>query len=148
VVEAVRAPGGPFVRDDSGVYPGSDVSSFYDPLISKLSTWAPNREMALARMRRALGEYVVTGIKTNLRFHERLLCHPEFAAGRYHTGFVDDHKGELIDAVDALTAPPDTLAVALAVAVARNEERRAIRDANGHAELSAWVSAHRARNRR
>src|SRR5262249_52981276 len=85
-IESLSVPAGPGVRDDGGAYPGCEISSFYDPLISKLSVWAPTRERAITRMRRALSEYVVTGIRTNLSFHEKLLEHPEFVAGRYDTG--------------------------------------------------------------
>src|SRR5262249_15955774 len=89
LVETLVVPAGPGVRDDGGAYPGCAISSYYDPLISKLSVWAPTRERAIARMRRALSEYVVTGIRTNLAFHEKLFAHPEFAAGQYDTGFID-----------------------------------------------------------
>src|ERR1019366_6963263 len=95
-IERLTVPSGPGVRDDGGAYPGCTISSFYDPLISKLSVWAPTRERAVERMRRALSEYVVTGIKTNLAFHEKLFVHPEFVAGRYDTGFIERHKSELL----------------------------------------------------
>ena len=95
-IESLVTPAGPGVRDDGGAYPGCTISSFYDPLISKLSVWAPTRERAVARMRRALSEYVVTGIRTNLAFHEKLFAHPEFVAGRYDTGFIERHKDELL----------------------------------------------------
>ncbi len=146
-ITALAAPAGPYVRDDSGVFPGAEVSSYYDPLISKLSVWAPTRALAIDRMRRALGEYVVSGIRTNLAFHERLLGHPEFAAGRYHTGFLDEHK-ELLGAADAAMDDPTALAVALAVAVARRQGHAGGDNAkNGEniGELSPWVAQHRSR---
>jgi acetyl/propionyl-CoA carboxylase alpha subunit len=59
-------------------------------MISKLAAWAEDRPHALARMRRALGEYLVTGIKTTLPFHRWLLAQPEFAEGRFHTTYLDD----------------------------------------------------------
>jgi acetyl-CoA carboxylase biotin carboxylase subunit len=148
-IEAVRAPAGPFVRDDSGVYPGVEVSSHYDPLISKLSVWGPDRASALERMRRALREYVLTGIKTNLRFHERLFRHPAFVAGDYHTGFLDEHRGELIDAPEEVT-PDDApaLAVALAVAVAKQEHIASGPTSECADGLSPWILAHRTRDLR
>ncbi len=100
-LRALRTPAGPWVRDDSGFYEGATVPSNYDPLVSKLSVWAPDRPAALRRMRRALSEYVVTGIRTNLVFHEKLLAHPEFAAGRYHTGFIEQHAAELLGYTDS-----------------------------------------------
>ncbi|HSQ65725.1 MAG TPA: acetyl-CoA carboxylase biotin carboxylase subunit, partial [Polyangiaceae bacterium] len=72
VIEDLETPAGPGIRDDGGAYAGCTISSFYDPLISKLCAWAPTRERAVARMRRALEEYVVTGIRTNLAFHQKL----------------------------------------------------------------------------
>src|SRR5215813_7248074 len=81
-IRTLRQPGGPWVRDDSGFYEGAVVPSHYDPLVSKLSVWAPDRPSALRRMRRALSEYIVTGIRTNLVFHEKLLDHPDFIAGK------------------------------------------------------------------
>jgi acetyl-CoA carboxylase biotin carboxylase subunit len=147
-IRGLRVPSGPFVRDDSGVYMGSEVSSYYDPLISKLSVWGATRDAALARMRRALGEYVVTGIKTNLRFHERLLRHPAFVAGDYHTGFIEEHKATLIKGVDK-PKHGEELAVALAMAVARQERHDATAPKKDtSAGLSPWVAAHRTRNLR
>ena len=148
-IDALRVPGGPFVRDDSSVYPGAEVSSFYDPLISKLTVWGPDRPAALARMRRALGEYVVTGIQTNLSFHERLFVHPEFIAGQYDTGFIDDHRAALIDAPDQSGDDGDALAVALAVAVASQQRAAAVPSDPGNGSgLSPWVTAHRTRGLR
>jgi acetyl-CoA carboxylase biotin carboxylase subunit len=85
----LRVPAGPFVRDDSGVYEGWTVPVHYDPLLSKLITWGDDRGQALARMRRALDEYLVRGIRTNLPFHRRVMRHPAFVAGDYDTGFID-----------------------------------------------------------
>jgi acetyl-CoA carboxylase biotin carboxylase subunit len=87
---ALREPAGPGVRNDSGIEAGLDVSLFYDPMLSKLVVWATTREEAISRMRRALGEYHVSGIKTTLPFFRWLLDQPEFAAGRLHTTYLDD----------------------------------------------------------
>ena len=84
----LRVPSGANVRDDSGVYPGYTVPTVYDPMISKLSVWAPSRPEAIARMRRALREYVVKGITTNIRYLRAILAHPEFVGGNYDTGFL------------------------------------------------------------
>jgi acetyl-CoA carboxylase biotin carboxylase subunit len=81
-------PGGPFVRDDSGVYAGYTVPNLYDPMISKLSVWAPTRAEAMLRIRRALDEYVVKGITTNIRYLKHIIEHPEFQSGNYDTGFL------------------------------------------------------------
>jgi acetyl-CoA carboxylase biotin carboxylase subunit len=151
VIENLSVPSGPGVRDDGGAYAGCTISSYYDPLISKLSVWAPNRERAIARMRRALSEYVVTGIRTNLAFHEKLLAHPEFAAGRYDTGFIERHEKELLGHLLVRPDQRDAVAAAVAVAAARSEraagETQASLGASG-SRLSPWVSHHRAAIRR
>src|SRR3989441_2620266 len=86
----LRAPSGPGIRDDSGATAGLDVPIFYDPMISKLVAWAEDRPLAIARMRRALGEYLVTGIKTTVPFFTWLLSQPEFIDGRFHTAYLDE----------------------------------------------------------
>jgi len=86
----LRAPAGPGVRDDSGATPGLDVPIFYDPMISKLVAWAEDRPRAIARMRRALGEYLVVGIRTTIPFFTWLLEQPDFAGGRFHTTYLDE----------------------------------------------------------
>jgi acetyl-CoA carboxylase, biotin carboxylase subunit len=77
------------VRDDSGIYAGATVPRFYDTLMAKLIVWAPDREAATARMRRALGEYRITGVRSTIPVLERIMADPEFAAGRLHTGFME-----------------------------------------------------------
>ena len=86
----LRSPAGPGIRDDSGASAGLDVPVFYDPMISKLVAWAEDRPMAVARMRRALSEYLVSGIKTTVPFFSWLLAQPEFLEGRVHTTYLDD----------------------------------------------------------
>lgn len=88
LLTTVRPPSGPGVREDSGVYEGARVPVHYDPMISKLITWGEDRDHALARMRRALDEYTITGIETNLAFHREVLEHPDFVSGEYDTQFV------------------------------------------------------------
>jgi acetyl-CoA carboxylase, biotin carboxylase subunit len=89
-IAALRVPSGPGVRDDSGATAGLDVPIFYDPMISKLAVWADNRPHAIARMRRAIGEYLVAGIKTTVPFFGWLLAQPEFGDGRFHTAYLDE----------------------------------------------------------
>ncbi len=88
-INALMAPGGPGVRADSGVYQGWTVPLEYDPLISKLITWGRDRDEAIVRMRRALDEYVLGGIKTTIPFFRRLLDNQEFRAGNLDTGLLD-----------------------------------------------------------
>jgi acetyl-CoA carboxylase biotin carboxylase subunit len=88
-IVAYCPPGGPGVRNDSGVYPGATVSTHYDPMISKLCCWGRTRAEAIARMRRALGEFVVEGIKTSIPFHRAVMEHPLFLEGRFDTSFIE-----------------------------------------------------------
>ena len=85
----LHVPSGPGIRDDSGIAAGLEVPIFYDPMISKLVAWAADRPAAIARMRRALDEYIVTGIKTTVPFFTWLLRQPDFVAGRFHTTYLD-----------------------------------------------------------
>ena len=89
-IQQLRAPAGPGIRDDSGATAGLDVPIFYDPMISKLVAWAEDRPLAIARMQRALGEYLVTGIKTTVPFFAWLLAQPDFQSGRFHTTYLDE----------------------------------------------------------
>jgi acetyl-CoA carboxylase biotin carboxylase subunit len=90
-IKYLRAPGGPGVRDDTGIYEGWTVPIFYDSLLSKLVTWGINRDEAIQRMRRALSEYQVGGIKTTIPFFQSLVCHNEFLAGNLSTDFLSKH---------------------------------------------------------
>ena len=88
-IHLLQTPSGPGVRDDSGVYEGWTVPIEYDPLISKLVTWGPTRNDAIQRMQRALAEYRVEGIETNLNFFRRILDDAEFRNGQFDTSFIE-----------------------------------------------------------
>ncbi|MBU6453213.1 MAG: acetyl-CoA carboxylase biotin carboxylase subunit [Cyanobacteria bacterium REEB67] len=90
-VDAYIAPGGPGVRVDSHCYPGYVIPQFYDSLVSKLIVWGSDRQEAIARMQRALDEYAITGIRTTIPFHQRVLSHPVFQKGDVSTDFVEKH---------------------------------------------------------
>lgn len=89
VIHACRHPQGPFMRVDSYAYPGYEVPIYYDPMIAKLITWGETREEAIGRMQRALTEFVLTGIKTNIVLHKSILAHPTFLDGSYTTQFIE-----------------------------------------------------------
>ena len=147
-IESLVTPSGPGVRDDGGAYPGCTISSFYDPLVSKLSVWAPTRARAVERMRRALAEYVVTGIRTNLAFHQKLFVHPDFVAGRYDTGFLERQAAELLGYMEIAPEDREPIAVAVAIAAARMERATGVASADAGetgSRLSPWVAQHRAR---
>ncbi len=89
VISGYHQPGGYGVRVDTMAYEQYKVQPFYDSLVAKLVCWADRRDVAIERMKRALNEYVVEGIKTNIPFHKRVLASPQFVAGRYDTRIVD-----------------------------------------------------------
>jgi len=119
-IVALRPPSGPGVRDDSGATAGLDVPIFYDPMISKLIAWAEDRPLAIARMRRALAEYVIVGIRTTLPFFTWLFEQPDFLAARFDTTYLDDllkrRNGQSF--AEATPSLEDVAAVAAAVQAA------------------------------
>ena len=89
-ISALRVPSGPGVRDDSGAEAGADVPIFYDPMLSKLIAWGVDRPQAIARMRRALREYEVGGIRTTIPFFRWMFDQPEFLSASFHTSYLDE----------------------------------------------------------
>jgi acetyl-CoA carboxylase biotin carboxylase subunit len=88
-IQTMHLPDGPGIRVDEGVYAGAEVPIFYDPMICKLVAWGHDRDEAVARMRRALDEFTITGeLVTNLDFHRWLVRHPRFLKGDFDTGFI------------------------------------------------------------
>jgi acetyl-CoA carboxylase biotin carboxylase subunit len=85
----LRLPAGPGVRVDSHIYNGYSVPPYYDSLIAKVITWGINREEAIVRMERSLKETLITGIKTTIPFHLKILNHPEYRAGNLSTNLAD-----------------------------------------------------------
>jgi pyruvate carboxylase subunit A len=88
-IRSYHSPGGAGIRVDSGVYASYTIPPFYDPMISKLIVWGRNREEAIARMRRALYEYIVVGVKNNIPFHKVVMENPRFVKGELGTHFID-----------------------------------------------------------
>jgi acetyl-CoA carboxylase biotin carboxylase subunit len=89
-ITRLTRPHGPGIRLDGCVYDGWTVPMEYDPLLAKLAVWSETRDHAIARMLRALHEYDVGGIRTNIAFFRQILEDPEFRAGRLHTGFIEE----------------------------------------------------------
>jgi acetyl-CoA carboxylase biotin carboxylase subunit len=112
-ITGLHTPGGPWVRDDSGVYEGYTVPRFYDTLISKLIVWGADRDAACERMARALGEYRVVGVRTTLPALARIIAHPDFRAGRLSTAFLERVLPDL-RANDGRFAPIAVIAAVLA----------------------------------
>jgi acetyl-CoA carboxylase, biotin carboxylase subunit len=88
-IRKCRHPQGPFIRTDSYAYPGYEVPIYYDPMISKLIAWGKTREDAIRRLDRALIEFTLTGIKTNIILHRSIIGHPKFIDGSYTTQFCE-----------------------------------------------------------
>lgn len=126
-------PTGPGLRVDGAVYAGWTVPIEYDPLLTKLSVWAETRQAAIHRMRRALAEYRVLGITTNLSLFERVMRDPEFCAGELHTGFLDNF----------MTAPGKPIeeqpaAIAAVLAAAQNGFSHPRRPQSENSAAPAW----------
>ena len=141
-IDCLRVPGGPGVRDDSGAYEGVTNSSYYDPIISKLCVWAPDRARALEKMKRALTEYVVTGIHTNIPFHLSLLDDPEYQKGEFDTGFIERHKATLLQASHVKDSDAMTIGAAIAQAMRDDDAARAgsamSQNGNTREGMSPW----------
>jgi acetyl-CoA carboxylase biotin carboxylase subunit len=148
-ISVYRPPGGPGVRNDTGVYQGATVPVHYDPMVAKLITWGRDRHEAIGRMRRALREFVVKGIKTSIPFHRLVMEHPKFVEGRYDTGFIDD---EVLGRAAAVPADPEELRVGMmlgAIAAYKRDREVASRaPASGGSPGSRWKSYGRWRQMR
>ena len=116
-IQKLRVPSGPGVRDDSGATEGLDVPIVYDPMISKLITWGEDRTQALTRMRRALREYEVHGIKTTLPFFRWALDDPDFLAARFDTTFIDRTLAARAGAPFDTASPDDETLASIAAAL-------------------------------
>ncbi len=136
-------PEGPGVRNDSGIYGESVVTSAYDPMLSKLCVWAPDRRAACARMARALSEYVVGGVTTNLPFHMALMRHPGFLEGEYDTGFIARNQDSLLTPQEPSKEELISLGVAAAVACATKDRQQAGRSSEQPTgtQISSWRRA-------
>jgi len=96
LVRHISEPHGLGVRIDGYVHAGYEIPIYYDPMISKLIVWARTRESAIGRMKRALYEYKISGVKTSIKFLESIMNNPDFAAGIYNTHFIEKHYDELM----------------------------------------------------
>ncbi len=131
-IEQYVEPSGPGVRVDGGVYAGWTVPIEYDPLLAKLSVWAESREACIERMRRAVSEYRVLGITTNLGLFEELFAGPGFLSGELHTAFLDLFMQQPRIAV------PDSgrvTAAILAAAYAESERARPVQETEGGSSM-------------
>jgi len=116
-------PTGPGVRVDTGVYIGFEVTPYYDSLISKLIVWGETRGEAILRMRRALAEYTIIGVRTNIPFHQRLMDSHRFMGGQYDTRFVEERFS--IESPEETRAVHPDVAAIIATLVAHQQTQRA-----------------------
>ncbi len=108
-ITSYHAPGGTGIRVDSGVYSGYTIPPFYDPMISKLIVWGRDRNEAIARMRRALYEYVILGPRNNIPFHKAVMENPRFVRGELGTHFIETET-TLLDDMKAIVEREKPLA--------------------------------------
>ncbi|MFN8002583.1 MAG: acetyl-CoA carboxylase biotin carboxylase subunit [Acidobacteriota bacterium] len=145
-ITRLRTPAGPGVRDDSGVYEGWEVPLFYDPMISKLATWGATRAEAIARMKRALGEYHVGGIRTTIPFFLSVLEDPEFCQGDIDTGYIARFlaRQNAIAAEDASQEELQTVAaIVAALDYTQTAKTSAQADTSTQPSASQWKQAGR-----
>jgi acetyl-CoA carboxylase, biotin carboxylase subunit len=141
-------PTGPGVRVDTGVYPGFEITPFYDPMIAKLIVWGETRAQAILRMRRALEEYRIVGVRTNIPFHQTLMDSHRFMGGQYDTRFVEERFS--MDEAGESRQNYAEIAAILATMVAHREAERSAqivqrneRDTSNWKWVGRWERMHR-----
>ena len=148
-ISTMIVPTGPGVRVDSGVYPGSEITAYYDSMIAKLITWGETRSEAMLRMRRALSEYRITGLKHNIPFHINLLNSISFIAGQIDTNFVEQRFN--MHTYEQDPTPTELETVAIAATLYAHRKRRlasqvvapAKRDASNWKWMARFERMHR-----
>jgi acetyl/propionyl-CoA carboxylase alpha subunit len=141
-------PNGPGVRIDTGIYPGFEITPYYDSLISKLIVWGETRGQAILRMRRALAEYKIVGVQTNIPFHQNLLQQHRFIAGQFDTRFVED-RFSMEEAEEEKEMRPEIAALIATLVAHRQTEQatqivqRNARDTSNWKWVGRWERMHR-----
>jgi acetyl-CoA carboxylase, biotin carboxylase subunit len=142
-IQRLVRPSGPGIREDIGVYEGWNVPLDYDPMLSKLIAFAPDRKMAIARMERALDEYFVGGIKTNLGLFRRILQHPDFIEAKIDTGFLDRLLSQPAQTLSASDDRQRVAAIAAALFTATQAATVKPTASPGTSTTSGWMQAAR-----
>ncbi|HIE25337.1 MAG TPA: acetyl-CoA carboxylase biotin carboxylase subunit, partial [Anaerolineales bacterium] len=136
-------PTGPGIRVDTGIYAGTEITPYYDSMISKLIVWGETRAQAILRMRRALAEYRVVGVRTNIPFHQTMMDSHRFLSGRYHTRFVEE-EFDMEEIAEGKETYPDIAAIIATLVMHERTERSAhvvrrnARDTSNWKWLSRW----------
>jgi acetyl-CoA carboxylase biotin carboxylase subunit len=141
LVDWVEEPGGPGVRVDSSLYSGVEIPYHYDPMLAKVICWGPTRDDAVQRMLRALREYVVVGIQTNIPFHLQLLTDKRFLAGEFSTSFLENE----FEMASPDGHPDERAALLFAAVLAHQKKRRPLAIESQAAGGNAWRAAGRDR---
>ena len=141
-ITRLRLPHGNGVRDDGGVYEGSEVSIYYDPMISKLATFGRDREEAIDRMRRALQEYDVGGIKTTLPFFREIMEDEEFLSGNLDTGFISRFN-ERREKKETARVEKDMALIAAVLSTEKKQNSSVGDSKKPEPEMSRWAYAGR-----
>ncbi|MGA2112868.1 MAG: acetyl-CoA carboxylase biotin carboxylase subunit [Anaerolineales bacterium] len=136
-IRNILLPSGPGVRVDSGIYPGMQVTPYYDSLISKLIVHGETRAEAILRMRRALEEYRIVGVKTNIPFHQALLDSHRFMAGSFDTRFVEE-RFDIEEAQEGNDSHPDIAAIIATIVAHQRSQRAAQAPQRGQRDASNW----------
>ena len=141
-------PTGPGVRVDTGVYPGFEITPYYDPMIAKLIVWGETRAQAILRMRRALEEYRIVGVRTNIPFHQTLMDSHRFMGGQFDTRFVEERFS--MESASEMDEAQAEIAAILATLVAHKETERSAqivrrneRDTSNWKWVGRWERMHR-----
>jgi len=141
-------PTGPGVRVDTGVYPGFEITPYYDPMIAKLIVWGETRAQAILRMRRALEEYRIVGVRTNIPFHQTLMDSHRFMGGQFDTRFVEERFS--MKSSSEAESPDAEIAAVLATLVAHKQTERSAqivrrneRDTSNWKWVGRWERMHR-----
>ncbi|MBN2045755.1 MAG: acetyl-CoA carboxylase biotin carboxylase subunit [Anaerolineales bacterium] len=133
-------PTGPGVRVDTGVFSGAEITPYYDPMIAKLVCYGDKRSQALRRMRRALAEYHILGVTSNIPFHQNILQNNDFIAGNFDTSFVEKHFS--LDQTDPSSQKHAEAAAIIATLLSHAKTQRAARiDRDCGERVSAWKRA-------
>jgi acetyl-CoA carboxylase biotin carboxylase subunit len=148
LIQSLSRPSGPGIRLDSGVYAGWTVPLEYDPLLAKLAVWSPERDASIGRMLRALDEYYIAGIKTNIGFFRQILCDPEFRAGHLHTGFIDEFFARTAVRPALSGEEEERKAVAALVGAVHASWQKSEAASSNGAPGSLWLAAGRMRQMR
>jgi acetyl-CoA carboxylase biotin carboxylase subunit len=143
LITRLQPPSGPGIREDSGIYSGYEVPIYYDPLLSKLSVWAGTRAEAIDRLRRALDEYIVEGVKTTIPFFRQVLAMPDFINANLDTGFIARNWPPATSSPDDPVANTELadLAAIIAVIQQQHQQTPALSSGNAPSEHSATTDA-------